>query len=70
MTELKKLARVRLIVEYDVEVPIDWSGDDIEHHRNEISWCKGNGLDELIRLQEKYGCAWEQDATYEFVKML
>ena len=43
---------VRAIIEYPVLVPEFWEEDEIFFHRNDSSWCSGNGLDEIIRLQE------------------
>ncbi len=52
--EYKKV-RIRLIVEYEIQVPKDWDKDMIEFHRNESSWCAGNALEELEELSEQDG---------------
>ncbi len=57
---------IRMIAEYEVEVPFDWDSEMIEFHRNESSWCATNGLEELTRLIEK-GCQCSC-IEYEFVR--
>lgn len=49
-----KTAKVRVVVEYEVEVPADWDADMIEFHRNESSWCAGDTLAELAQIND--GC--------------
>lgn len=39
--------RIRLTVEYNVEVPADWDEGMILFHRNEGTWCASNFIDEL-----------------------
>lgn len=46
MNDTKKV-RVRLTVEYEVEVPADWDKEMVEFHRNESSWCANNLISEL-----------------------
>lgn len=47
---LKRKVKVRLTVEYEVDVPAEWDKEQIEFHRNEGSWCANNALDELTAL--------------------
>lgn len=51
---VRKTARVRMVVEYEVEVPADWDAEMIEFHRNEGSWCAGNARAELAQIDD--GC--------------
>lgn len=44
---INRKVRVRMTVEYDIEVPAFWDADRIEFHRNEGSWCADNALPEL-----------------------
>lgn len=39
--------RVRMTVEYEVEVPASWDAEAIEFHRNDGSWCANNAISEL-----------------------
>lgn len=55
---VSKRVMVRMVVEYEVEVPSDWDKEAIEFHRNDSSWCANNALDELGKL---YG--EEEEAT-------
>jgi hypothetical protein len=48
---INKKVKVRMIVEYEIEVPNHWDKEDIEFHRNDGSWCADNAIDEL---QEKF----------------
>jgi len=47
---VSKKVKVKLTVEYEVEVPSFWNKDNIEFHRNESSWCADNAMDELIEV--------------------
>lgn len=52
-----KKVRVRMTVEYDIEVPDNWTKDNVEFHRNESSWCAGNMMSELEALgHPETGC--------------
>lgn len=53
---VKKTVRVRMVVEYDIEVPAFWDSDLVESHRNEGSWCADNAIEELQKIQEIDGC--------------
>ena len=69
----KRTVVVRATVEYVVTVPEDWDAHMIEFHRNDGSWCAGNGLSEIGRLAEyldrddapECGCSL---ATWEYVR--
>lgn len=52
---IAKNVKVRMTVEYEVKVPASWSSYDIEFHRNDSSWCCGNAIRELEKLNEN-GC--------------
>lgn len=47
---IKKKVKVRMIVEYEVEVPAHWDKGTIEFQRNEGSWCASNAIQELDKL--------------------
>ena len=54
---INKKVKIRMTVEYFVEVPNHWTAHDIEFHRNESSWCAGNVIPELEELDDKEkGC--------------
>lgn len=43
----RKTVRIRATIEYDLEVPEDWTNEDIEFHRNEGTYCADRIVDEL-----------------------
>ncbi|MDO8414146.1 MAG: hypothetical protein Q7S51_10205 [Gallionellaceae bacterium] len=53
---ISKKVKVRMIVEYDIEVPAHWDKNKIESHRNDGTWCSNNALDELKNLSDEQGC--------------
>lgn len=53
---IKKKVRVRLTIEYEVEVPSFWDKENIEFHRNGSSWCASNLLEELEKIEKEQGC--------------
>jgi hypothetical protein len=42
-----KKVRVRVTLEYEIEVPRNWTKENIEFHRNEGTWCADNMVEEL-----------------------
>jgi len=44
---VKKRVKMRMTVEYEVEVPAAWGKEQIEFHRNASSWCANNAISEL-----------------------
>lgn len=42
-----RTVHIRATVEYDLEVPEDWTDKDIEFHRNEGTYCSDRLVDEL-----------------------
>ena len=48
---IKKKVKVRMIVDYEIEVPAHWDKRQIEFHRNQGSWCFSNALDELAEYE-------------------
>jgi hypothetical protein len=44
---IKKKVLVRTTITYEIEVPSEWTSEDIEFHRNEGSWCCNNMIGEL-----------------------
>lgn len=51
-----KKVRVRMIVEYEVEVPNCWDKDLVEFHRNDSSWCADNAISELSAMSSETSC--------------
>lgn len=49
-------AKVRMIVEYEIDVPASWGKDLVEFHRNEGSWCADNAIAELDKIHERDRC--------------
>lgn len=53
---IKKTVKVRLTIEYDVDVPSHWDAHSVEFHRNGSGWCADNLVRELQNLAEREGC--------------
>lgn len=51
---VKRKVRVRMTIEYEIEVPASWGKEAIEFHRNDSSFCAGNAIEELELLND--GC--------------
>ncbi len=62
-------AKVRMIVEYEVVIPASWEKENVEFHRNEGTWCAGNALDELKKVDEEDGCLCQR-TKYEFIEKI
>ena len=62
---------VRATIDYVVDVPIEWDAEMINFHRNEGSWCAGNGISEMSdlvdRLEDKDSCLCHL-LGYEFLR--
>lgn len=58
-----KKAKIRMIVEYDIEVPSTWTAEDIEFQRNESSYCASNAISELEALDSQ-----EETCLCEYTK--
>lgn len=44
---LVRSIRIRMTVEYEIDVPASWDAEMIEFHRNAGTWCANNAIDEL-----------------------
>lgn len=64
---IHKKARVRMTVDYEVEVPNHWGRHDIEFHRNEGTWCADNALRELGDVARQVGCLCAV-TTFEYLE--
>lgn len=53
-----KTVRIRATVEYDIEVPVEFTKESIEFHRNEGTFCADNMIEEL---QENAGTNWDDE---------
>lgn len=72
---LMKKVKVRMIVEYELNVPAYWDKHDFEFHRNGSSWCADNAIDELEAYAKEQACLcgitrfeYLGDASGEFVE--
>lgn len=63
---VKRRVKLRMTVEYEVDVPRSWDKDIIESHRNDGSWCANNAIEELRGLSERYGCICV-DTNFEYL---
>jgi len=64
---LNKQVRVRMTIEYEVQVPACWDKHQVEFHRNEGSWCVNNAVEELDKLSED-GCLCNQVVNFEYLE--
>lgn len=53
---INKKVMVRMIVEYEIEVPNHWNEENVLFHRNEGSWCSDNAINELEELSQGGQC--------------
>ncbi len=53
---VQRKVKIRMTVEYVVNVPAGWTKDEIEFHRNESSWCADNVIDELSETAKEHEC--------------
>lgn len=53
---IKKRVSMRTTIEYEVDEPNFWTGEDIEHFKNASSWCAGNVAEEISRYVDEIGC--------------
>lgn len=56
-----RTVRIRATVEYDLEVPEDWTDKDIEFHRNEGTYCSDRLVDELQSQAATEGIAYDEE---------
>jgi len=62
-----KKARVKLTIEYDIEIPEHWNKEILEYFRNDGTWCANNLIDELAELTEGDNCLCLL-AKYEYLR--
>ena len=53
---IQKKVVVRLTVEYETQVPANWSEEMIDFNFNESSWCMNNAIHELARRFDDAHC--------------
>ena len=54
---VRKKVKVRMTVEYEIDVPANWDKGMVEFHRNEGTWCADNAVEELQAIIDKgEGC--------------
>lgn len=63
---IKKKVKIRMTVEYEIEVPSDWDKEMVEFSRNSGSWCAGNAIAELDELAGDNGCLCHC-ASFEYI---
>lgn len=44
---VRRTVTVKATITYEIEAPSTWTPEDIEHHRNEGSWCSSNIVYEI-----------------------
>lgn len=64
---VKRKVRIRMTVEYDINVPAHWDKGRIEFHRNDGTWCADNALDELAAEASREGCLCPH-TRFEYVR--
>ncbi|HQR21884.1 MAG TPA: hypothetical protein PKV98_13505 [Burkholderiaceae bacterium] len=62
-------AKVRMTIEYEIEVPASWGADLVEFQRNGGSWCASNALAELEKLEDSCGCLCNTNIRFECVEL-
>jgi hypothetical protein len=61
-------ARIRLTVEYEIDVPAYWEPKDVHFHREESSWCASNAIAELReRFDQEDGACMCGVAEFEVI---
>ena len=50
---LNKKVKIRMTVEYEVDMPSHWDKGRVEFHRNEGTWCANNAIGELEELFDR-----------------
>ncbi len=63
---ITKKITVKMIVEYQIDVPNHWNEKDFLFHRNLGTWCADNSINELENIIETEGCLCNS-TTYEYV---
>ena len=63
----KRTVVVKAMLTYAIEVPEEWSEEDILSHRNDGSWCGNNCLAEIRRALDHDGSCMCDSVEYEFV---
>ena len=50
---LNKQVKVRMTVDYHIEIPAHWNEKDVEFYRNSNAWCWENSIDELLDIAHR-----------------
>lgn len=53
---LAKMVKVRMTIEYWIQVPAHWKKEDVEFNRNDGTNCADNAIKELEEISKKDGC--------------
>jgi hypothetical protein len=64
---ISKKVLVRMIVEYEVDMPACYGKEEVEFQRNESSWCANNAIDELREITADGACLCGV-TEYEYIK--
>lgn len=51
-----KKVLVRVVVEYEMDMPANWDKNQVEFRLNESSYCASNLLDDLKEFEKENGC--------------
>ena len=65
---INKKALVRLVIDYEVEIPAYWNKSNVNFHRNEGTWCSNNLIDELKDLTKGGDCLCDK-AKFKCIKI-
>lgn len=65
---VNKKVRIKMTVEYTVDVPSSWDEDMVNFHRNESSWCADNALEELQEYLHAEDWCLCGAANFEFIE--
>jgi len=53
---INKKVKMKMTIDFEMEVPNHWDKDMMEFHKNESSWCCSNVIDQILEIDEKEGC--------------
>ena len=64
---IRKKVLVAATITYEVSMPKDWGGEEIEFQRNDGSWCAANIIGELEELEKSGDCLCGR-TEYKYLK--
>lgn len=63
-----KRVKIKMVVEYEIDMPASWDKDDIEFKLNESSWCASNAIGQIEEFEDSDGNCLCHCADFEFVE--